>query len=89
MKKLIYSTYAAVKAEDGTDKIAKAEGSTIIPDEYLDTFLPIAQAEAYNGEVVVEDVPDPVTEPTQLDRVEAQGVYTAMMTGTLLDFEEE
>ena len=46
----------------------------------------IAKAEAYNGEYTVEDdgKPEPVEEPTQLDRVEAQVTYTAMMTDTLL-----
>ena len=43
---------------------------------------------AYNGEVTVEEMEDPVTEPTQLDRVEAQVTYTALMTDTLLSYEE-
>ena len=29
--------------------------------------------------------PEPDPEPTQLDRIEAQAVYTAMMTDTLLE----
>ena len=49
----------------------------------------IAQREAYNGEIIVEDIEDPVTEPTQLDQIEAQVAYTALMTDTLLDYEEE
>lgn len=46
----------------------------------------IAKAEAYNGEYTIEDngVKE-VAEPTQLDRVEAQVTYTAMMTDTLLE----
>ena len=46
----------------------------------------IAKAEAYNGEYTIED--DGVEEtyaPTQLDRVEAQVTYTALMTDTLLE----
>ena len=43
--------------------------------------------EAYNGEYTIEDVPDKPQEPTQLDRVEAQATYTAMMTDTLLESE--
>ena len=38
-----------------------------------------------------EPVPDPepvAPQPTQLDRVEAQALYTALMTDTLLDDEE-
>lgn len=42
---------------------------------------------AYNGEYTIEDDghPEPAEEPTQLDRVEAQVTYTAMMTDTLLE----
>ena len=47
----------------------------------------IAQKEAYNGEYTIEDdgQPEPSDVPTQLDRVEAQVTYTAMMTDTLLE----
>lgn len=47
----------------------------------------IAQREAYNGEYTIEDdgLPDPSEVPTQLDMVEAQVTYTAMMTDTLLE----
>lgn len=47
----------------------------------------VAKAEAYNGEYTIEDdgQPDPTAEPTQLDRVEAQATYTAMITDTLLE----
>ena len=47
--------------------------------------LTTAQAEAYNGEVTVEDVPDVPQAPAQLDAVEAQATYTAMMTNTMLE----
>ena len=44
----------------------------------------IAKREAVNGEYTIED--DGVEEvATQLDRVEAQVAYTAMMTDTLLE----
>lgn len=47
----------------------------------------IAKREAYNGEYVVEDdgQPDPAKTPSQLDVIEAQVTYTAMMTDTLLE----
>lgn len=47
----------------------------------------IAKAEALNGEYTIEDdgQPDPECEPTQLDIIEAQVIYTAMMTDTLLE----
>lgn len=54
--------------------------------KYCESGLAIAQAEAYNGEYTIED--DGVEEntvPTQLDIIEAQVTYTAMMTDTLLE----
>lgn len=47
----------------------------------------IAKREAYNGEYTIEDDgrPDPTETPTQLDIIEAQVTYTAMMTDTLLE----
>ena len=47
----------------------------------------IAKREAYNGEyeIVDDGEPEPVTEPSQLDVIEAQVTYTAMMTDTLLE----
>lgn len=45
----------------------------------------IAKAEAYNGEYTVEDNGEPEPAPTQIDRIEAQASYTAMMTDTLLE----
>lgn len=47
----------------------------------------IAKAEAYNGEYTVEDNGEPEPAPTQIDRIEAQVAYTAMMTETLLESE--
>ena len=45
----------------------------------------IAKCEAHNGEYTIEDdgQPDPTETPTQLDRIESQVTYTAIMTGTL------
>lgn len=45
----------------------------------------IAKAEAYNGEYTIEDDGKPEPAPTQLDRLEAQATYTAMMTDTLME----
>lgn len=47
----------------------------------------IAKAEAYNGEYTIEDDSEPDPPPTQMDRLEAQTTYTAMMTDTLLEEE--
>ena len=43
----------------------------------------IAKAEADNGECTIVDdgQPDPVSIPSQLDRIESQMTYLAMMTG--------
>lgn len=45
----------------------------------------IAKSEAYNGEYTIEDDGEPEPAPTQLDRLDAQATYTAMMTDTLLE----
>ena len=45
----------------------------------------IAKAEAYKGEYTIEDDGKPEPAPTQLDRIEAQTTYTAMMTDTLME----
>lgn len=52
----------------------------------LEANKAIAQSEAYNGEYTIEDdgAEETVT-PTQLDIIEAQVAYTAMMTDTLLE----
>lgn len=47
----------------------------------------IAKAEAYNGEYTVEDNGEPEPAPTQIDRIEAQVAYTALMTDTLMESE--
>ena len=43
----------------------------------------IVKKEAYNGEYTIYDdgQPDPSTEPSQLDRVESQIAYLAIITG--------
>lgn len=45
----------------------------------------IAKSEAYNGEHTIEDDGEPEPAPTQLDRIDAQATYTAMMTDTLME----
>lgn len=54
---------------------------------YNEKNLQIAEKEAYNGEITQAydaELRETDTEPTQLDRMEAQLIYTAMMTDTLL-----
>lgn len=45
----------------------------------------IAKAEACDGVYTIEEIVEPATAPAQLDRIEAQVTYTAMMTDTLLE----
>lgn len=60
---------------------------------FLDKSMPwneaneeIAKKEAWNGEYTIEDDGvEEVATPTQLDIIEAQVTYTAMMTDTLLE----
>ena len=47
----------------------------------------IAKAEAYNGEYTIEDDGEPEPAPTQIDLIEAQVAYTALMTDTLMESE--
>lgn len=47
----------------------------------------IAKNEAYKGEYTIEDDGEPGPAPAQIDRIEAQVAYTAMMTETLLESE--
>lgn len=70
------------EAPDIRQEIYDAEA--LSPDVNFEADLVAIQARAY-GEVTVEDIPDEQQEPTQLDRVEAQVTYTAMMTDTLLE----
>ena len=84
------SKYAIAVAEDNRiiyatfDKYAGDNTVIVdsIPDGDITDYLYV------NGEFVYDPLPkhDPATdEPSQLDRVEAQVTYTAMMTDTLLE----
>lgn len=54
---------------------------------YSEANLSIAEKEALNGKYAIEDdgTKEPEAKPTQLDILEAQVTYTAMMTDTLLE----
>ena len=78
-------------------KIIKYDLATVLPDgsETLNAVeMPwsaeneaIAKAEAKDGKYTVTDdgKPDQTEIPSQLDQIEAQVTYTAMMTDTLLN----
>lgn len=59
----------------------------ICTEEELSTNIEIVKKIAYNGKYTIEEdgQPEPTAEPTQLDQIEAQVTYTAMMTDTLLE----
>lgn len=65
-------------------KILKDGGvvNTIVADKAFAMIY--AEMNGYTAEEV-PDEPEPTPSPTQLDRVEAQATYTAMMTDTLLE----
>ena len=88
MKRMTYKIMTEVN--HGTEEhpnMVQTFASAVIEcgEAVFEANFSIAQKEAYNGEVTVEDIEDPVMEPSQLDQIEAQVVYTAMMTDTLLE----
>ena len=85
------SKYALAIAEDNRiiyatfDKYAGNNTVLVdsLPDGDISDYLYIDGAFVYDP----LPEPDPTQEPSQLDRVEAQAVYTAMMTDPLLESE--
>ena len=84
--------YAMNLAEDG--RVLSATFEKYAPDcSVLVDELPEGNLADYrwqDGAFVYDPLPEPdpaPDEPSQLDRVEAQAVYTAMMTDTLLESE--
>lgn len=47
----------------------------------------LVKKEAWEGKYTIEDDGEPDPPPTQMDRLEAQATYTALMTDTLLEEE--
>jgi hypothetical protein len=85
--KIIKYSFLSCRINHGTEESPEWE-DIILPkeirctDENLQANEAIAKAEAYNGEYeIVDDGIYTITEPTQLDRVESQVAYLAMMTG--------
>ena len=87
MAKIISYKFLSCEVNHGTEENPNME--QIILDKTMswsEANEEIAKAEAYNGEYTIEDDGvEVVSEPTQLDRVEAQLAYTAIMTDTLLE----
>lgn len=80
MRWIKYSISQGRNEEDTVILLEKTVG-------YNEANEEIAKRESYNGEYAIEDDgrPDPEVAPTQLDVIEAQVAYTAMMTDTLLE----
>lgn len=87
MAKVIVYKYLFAEVNHGTEE------TSVMQQLFLDKTLTwseaneeIAKKEAYNGEyTVLDDGVEEQTVPTQLDKIEAQVAYTAMMTDTLLE----
>lgn len=82
--------YALNLAEDG--RILSVTFPKYAPaDAVIVETLPDGDVSEYryvDGEFIYDPLPvpeQPEAEPTQLDRIEAQAFYTAMMTDTLLE----
>ena len=80
--------YALNLAEDG--RVLSATFEKYAPaDSVLVDEMPEGNLSDYrwqDGDFVYDPLPEPEPEtPSQLDRVEAQATYTAMMTDTLLE----
>ena len=82
--------YALVVADDGRIQYATFD-KYAPPDAVIVDELPDGNISDYRwqgGTFVYDPLPEPEPEPevpSQLDRVEAQATYTAMMTDTLLE----
>ena len=81
----------AHRNQSGTFRTVPAGWAVIPPDMEIPETFPFVNIEvdgqtvtSMTAGVVPEPEPEPTPEPTQLDRVEAQATYTAMMTDTLL-----
>lgn len=86
MKRVKYNL--CTKINRGTDELPVWEDSlSAVEVPWSESNEEIAKKEAYNGEYTIEDdgQPDPADTPSQLDVIEAQVTYTAMMTDTLLE----
>lgn len=72
---------------DGVEQPLSEEYMSSVTIPYSEENEERAKVKAYKGEYEIFDngLPDPVNTPSQLDIIEAQVAYTAMMTDTLLE----
>ena len=87
MAKIISYKFLSAEINHGTEEEPNIE--QIVLDKSMgwsEANEEIAKREAYNGEYeIYDDGKEEITVPTQLDRIESQVTYTAMMTDTLLE----
>lgn len=86
MKKLKYQVRAYRSEWDAeTETEVSVEDAVGIEIDYSEAALAHALEVAIDGQYEIIDNGEPEAEPSQLDRVEAQTTYTALMTDTLLE----
>ena len=71
---------------DGAEQPQSEEYMSSVTVPYSAENEEAAKQEAYKGEYEIFEngIPEPLEQPTLLDRLEAQLAYTAMMTDTLI-----
>lgn len=87
MKKIIYK-FLSAEINHGTEEQPDIEQIFLEKSmTWSEANEAIAKREAHNGEyeIVDDGQPDPADTPSQLDVIEAQVTYTALMTDTLLE----
>lgn len=87
MKILKYKVIGSIMQTDPkTKQSALVETLVRVVKPYTEENEAAAAAESYNGEyTIADDGVEKVIESSQLDLIEAQVTYTAMMTDTLLE----
>lgn len=88
MKKLTYKVTGYTDVYNFETKKVERQASlvSVVIENPSTADIETAVTNAYNGKYSIEDDGvEEITEPTQLDKIEAQVVYTAMITDTLLE----
>lgn len=85
MKKIIYFIEGFSNVIDGVGEVVETPTLSKIEMPWSESNEGIAKTEAYNGKYEIIDDGEPEAAPSQLDIIEAQVTYTAMMTDTLLE----
>lgn len=86
MKKILYKVLGYTQVwNPETETVEQKECFAEAERPYSEANMEIARREAYGEPEIYDDgQPDPAEVPSQLDVIEAQVTYTAMITDTLL-----